>query len=75
MIQETKHFKKRFHCCSISKKIRITRLLGEHIESKKMPGGREMDEDEYIVLDSLLEWCNQNTFFDVLPKNESHVNL
>ena len=71
MIQETKNFKKRFHLVGIPEKIKITNLLGACLAKKQMPGGRKMSPEELHLLEELLEWCNNNCFFDTTPKWET----
>lgn len=71
MIQETKSFKKRFHMTATPEKMRITKLLGHCVAKKQMPGGRQMNEQEFNLLTELLEWCNQNIFFDITPRYDT----
>jgi hypothetical protein len=63
----TKNFKKRFHCSGIAEKIRIANMVGECVSKEQMPTGRAMTYEEYELISSLCEWCNQNIFFDVMP--------
>lgn len=75
MIQETKRFKKAFHTTGLVAKVDITYKLAELVNKKQFPGGRKMTPEEYHLISDLLEWCNQNVFFDTTPRYDVPKNF